>query len=141
MATWGSGSFQNHLAADWIAELEDANDWTPVREALQAVSADETARDADACCLAIAAADVVAVGRGRPPEEDIPASVTAYTKRVGSTGIDDELLSLANRAVMRVFEESDLRDQWEEGNDFDSWQSTMGDLLDRLEPTAGRPML
>jgi Domain of unknown function (DUF4259) len=70
MGTWGAEPFSNDVAADWAWELDDANDWQIVREALSAVLAPREELDEDFACVAIAAAEVVAMGLGRGTQDD-----------------------------------------------------------------------
>jgi hypothetical protein len=61
MGTWGVNSFDNDNAADWVWELEEADDLSVVEEAIERVldCGDELVESPDAE-VAIAAADVLA---------------------------------------------------------------------------------
>ena len=75
MGAWGSGSFKNDDAMDWVWTLEGDTDGSVLRATLTPVaetSPDDYLEAPDACC-ALAAAEVVAAGSGTPaiglPEE------------------------------------------------------------------------
>ena len=78
MGTWSGDPFGNDSAADWAWELDGQNDWDLVRAALEtAVEAGDAVDDDDAV-MAIAAAEAVAHGLGRPTQ------VSAYTESVAA---------------------------------------------------------
>lgn len=127
MGAWGSDSFDNDTAADWVYSLEEATDATLVRQTLADGSGDEP--DADAASEAIAAAEVVAAGLGRPAA-DLPPSVTAWVADHG----DEDWASLAEparAAVANIREASELAELWDESG-ADGWHAALDDLAARL---------
>ena len=138
MGAWGTGSFANDDAMDWVAELEAAADARVLHEALVAVDLgeeDEEYLDASAGSVALAAAEVVAALCGRPAASlppEVIAWVAAHPLRP-----DAALVELAARAVAAVADDparSELRDLWDEAaaEDRDAWLAGAADLARRL---------
>ena len=134
MGAWGTESFDNDAAMDWVAELEAATDLRAVADALGAAASEEYL-DADVGSVGLAAAEVVAALRGRPAAE-LPEEVAAWVEghRVPP---DAALLGAAVRAVDAIAgepERSELRELWDEAADDDraAWRAAVADLRDRL---------
>lgn len=130
MGTWGVGSFENDDASDWVFELEDADDPAILAETLDAVLSPKEPPDAPQCCMALAAAEVVAAQRGKG-RSDLPSEVKAYLERVGGPP-SNELVDAAQRAIQRVRSESELRELWDESDDGADWNRDVENLLSRL---------
>jgi hypothetical protein len=144
VGAWGSGSFENDAAADWVVDLERARTLGPVRRALGLAAVPGGYLDVDDEGAALAAAEVVAALNGAPAA-DLPEPVAEWLAlhphRVGRA-----LLDLALAAVRRVGVDSELRDLRE--ND-PGWRAALGALEERLqgprragtprEPTSGAP--
>jgi hypothetical protein len=133
MGTWGTGTFENDTASDWVYELEAAVDAAPVRDALDAtLGAAQDYLDADAAVIGLAAAEVVAAlnGMARP---GIPDGVRDW---VGNhpVGPDPDLLATARAAVDAIVSQSELRELWEETDEFAAWQADVADLRSHLGP-------
>ena len=47
--------------------------------------------------------------------------------------VDDDLLALAQAALHRIGSDSELKELWEETDDFDAWSATLTDLKKRLD--------
>ena len=129
----GSGPFANDDAADWVYELEQADDLTAVRSALEAVIEVEYLELPEGS-EAIAAAEVVAAAGGSGRQE-LPPEVTQWL----ATTNDRPTLAdrdLALRAVHRARSaDSELAELWEEADD-PSWAQDVDDLIARLEALA-----
>jgi hypothetical protein len=131
MGAWGVESFANDDALDWAAELEEADGHARMRAALEAVTeAEGEYLEAPQCSAALAAAEVVAALRGRPAA-DLPENVAAWV--AAHRGAADEgLADLARRAVESVEARSELRELWEESDDFAAWRADLAALRARL---------
>ena len=131
MGAWGAGPFENDDAGDWVWELEDDVDGSVIIEALSAVvdtPVDEQP-EAPECSNALAAAEIVAAGRGlRGPALPSEASVWIQAH---SDLIEPGLIALASGAVERIAIDSELKDLWDEAGD-DAWAAYVSDLLSRL---------
>lgn len=138
MKTWGTGSFENAAARDWCLDLEDTDGTDLVEDTLRSAIDADRSPAAPAAARAIAAAEIVAAMRGRG-SASLPEVAEGYVERAGSAAA--ELVELASGAVSRVFDDSELRERWDESDDFEEWEEEVGDLLDRLEPAGGRKMV
>jgi hypothetical protein len=128
MGAWGTGSFDNDGARDWVGELEDGG-ITAIESAL-----DDAIRSSDLFAPtdveAIAAAEVVAAAIGRPLpglSEDIAALVAHV-----APSVTPEHTARARTAVERVLNASELAELWEETDDADTWRGLVEDLIERL---------
>lgn len=68
MGAWGSGSFENDDALDWLTDFCDDPDKGLIADALTTVAEmdDSEYLEAPDCCVAIAAAEIVAALKGAP---------------------------------------------------------------------------
>lgn len=135
MGTWGEKTFENDATMDWVYELEEARDTSLIARTLGGVSgSSEVYLDASDCAMALAAAEVVAAGNGRPGP-DLPDEVRSW---VGEHRIetDGEPSGLAVQAVARVKNGpgSELKDLWDESGDTSGWYGAVDDLRARLDP-------
>jgi hypothetical protein len=130
---WGSGSFENDDAADWLAELEDASGTRVLVRALNGVNPKSKYIEAPECSVALAASEVVAAARGKPAEK-LPPEVMAWIKR-SKPRIDAALLEAARSAVQtcRDFDGSELRELWTDSKQSSPWLSETAALLERLK--------
>jgi hypothetical protein len=134
MGTWSIEPFGNDDAADWAAELEESNDPSLIQEAINVILAvgDEYLEAPDAT-VAVAAIDVLARIAGNFGER------TSYTEALDSwvEGLeftpDPELIDKALQALDRILaEDSELRELWEESDEFDAWKTSMQALRERV---------
>jgi len=128
MGAWGSGSFENDDAADWLAQLGtiEPDDLTKIF----GIAADDTAYfEAPAASVVVAAAEVVAALNGCPLKEVPSEIVTWTTNRQAPT---PELKALALRALDRVRKNSELKDLWLEADGLNDWTAAIQDLQTRI---------
>jgi hypothetical protein len=130
MGAWGVGHFDNDDAGDWVWELEEAKSLDPVRAAIEAVEASDDYLEAPEASIALAAAETVAATLGKPVT-DLPDSVAALISELGKPS--PELVTRAKFAVTKIADVSELRELWEETDDFSTWQAKVSDLLERLQ--------
>lgn len=130
MGAWGAGSFENDDAMDWIAGVAESRDRAAISTALDAAAGATGCLEAPECSEALAAAEVVAAGLGRP-SGDAPEEVATVVAHFPSEKWS-ELLDLARRAVTRVRNESELRDLWKEADSLDEWLERVDELRARL---------
>ncbi|MGU3645360.1 DUF4259 domain-containing protein [Microbacterium sp. C23T] len=113
MGAWSAEPFGNDTAADWAWELDEAESWDLVLDALTEVLEEEPATiDADVASVAVAAAEVVAHANGRPTQSDVyTESVAAFVKRLPNTplGIGSVALSALELATSP---EGELAELW-----------------------------
>jgi hypothetical protein len=131
MGAWGIGHFDNDDAGDWVWELEEAKSLTPVTSALNEVEASSDYLDAGIASIGLAAAETVAATLGKPAA-DLPESVAEVVASLQAVA-DPALTSRARAAVEKIAADSELRELWEETDEFGQWQSKVSDLLERLK--------
>ena len=134
MGCWAIGSFGNDSAADWLFDLMKTADLSLVRETIgRALMTDGYLESPDATD-ALAAIEVVAAALGRATEEaENEPELLEWIARV-KPAPDAKLVSDAQRAIDRILApESELRELWEDTEDFSDWQAEVAGLRSRLQ--------
>ena len=129
MGGWGTGSFENDDAADWLAGLAALGPADLAKIFTQAAD-DPAYLEAPAASVAVAAAEVVAALNGSPASAAPPAIAQWVSKFPKVT--TPELNSLAVRALERVRTNSELKDLWMEADGLNDWTAAIRDLQARL---------
>jgi hypothetical protein len=137
MGAWGTGSFQNDDAMDWVYELEESG-VSFLKETLEAVT--ETPGEyveRPECANAIAAAEVIVSLQGVIPAS-LPPEVRQWVSahRKAKAG---KLVPLALQAVQRIRTDDDCESKvlWDESASRDEWYNALDDLEARLRNVAG----
>jgi hypothetical protein len=132
MGTWGFGAFDNDDALDWLDELKDSGDLSPLEEAINNVleSGDGGYIEIPEASIALAAAEVIASLLGNPGGE-LPEEIAGWLSGKGDS-IDPDLVARAREAVARVSTDSELLEVIEESDDAAEWKHRVIDLLARL---------
>jgi hypothetical protein len=129
VSAWGSGSFENDDASDWLYALE-ADGVDQVRAALVAIG-DEGNVDAVDAARAIAAAELIAAIRDAPMA-GMPEEGAVFAAAHASSMTDDDVAE-AVRALGRVLsKESELAVLWTEADDPD-WRTRTAGIVRRLQ--------
>lgn len=134
MGAWGVGTFDNDTACDWAFGLENADDLSIVRAALDRVRAvGSDYLDSDAACEGLAACEVIARLKGNWGVRN------AYTEPMdkwvkGHASLPFQgLVPPATAVIDRVLTTpSELLELWEEG-DLADWKKAVEDLRARVE--------
>jgi len=132
MGVWGPESFANDEALDWLCDLIDEDDPFFVHNTLDIIvdyPGDEPPEAWD-CSCALAAAEMVAAAKGKPPPE-FPKAANVWLER-HNIEIDPQLLTSALKAVERVRTNSELQQVWDDSPEKDSWYKSLADLINRL---------
>lgn len=129
MGVWGYNVFENDDSLDYVADLTYENAWIAVNEALQAVTAADGYIEANECSVALAGAELIASACGQPAAS-LPPEVSSLASSLPSPGAP--LIGEAMRAVETLQSESELRDVWEETDEYASWNAQVDDLRSRL---------
>ena len=129
MGAWGVQAFENDDAMDFAADLVDADSLDVVATSFEAIVPGEYLEAPD-CCIALAAAEVVAALRGRTGTS-LPKDVSAWTRSTALRA-DDALLDAARQAVGRIGDRSELKELWHDSDHFDVWMRAVRDLETRL---------
>jgi hypothetical protein len=135
MGAWGEASFHNDSACDWTAGFAEAGNFEQVAETLrEAAQPPGVYLDADVCCEALAACEVVARLKGQWGERD------AYSEAVDAWVVGNPrevpgaVTALALAAIDRITgEDSELAALWREGEDGGAqWIAAVADLRRRV---------
>lgn len=129
MASWGTGSFENDDAKDFLGSLnaKEPGDLKIILE--NAAQIDYL--QAPASSVVVAAAEVVASAKGRAPQQ-VPLEIAEWVKKVEGAP-SDEMCDLARMAVSKVRLNSELKDLWLEAEGLNDWSASLRDLELRLE--------
>jgi len=133
MGAWGSAAFENDDALDRLDQLLEGDGLTLVVEAFHDVQAETGYLEAPQSSCALAAAEIVAALKGKPPVA-MPEEATAWIAALGQTP-DEAMIRAAIAAVDRVAADSELRELWEESDYWSEWQGQIEDLRRRLQDT------
>jgi hypothetical protein len=134
MGAWGVDSFGNDDAADWAWTLDDSSDLAIVEATLASADVDaEHNLDASVASMAIAAAEAVARLRGAGGEQSAYSeSVDNWVKRIGKPPAPS-VVERAIRILDRIAgSNSELRELWEESEEFVAWSAAIQELRARL---------
>jgi hypothetical protein len=138
MAGWGTGSFENEDAQNFLGRLNSLNA-DDLRRMLSH-AADQDYLDAPESGAAVAAAEVVAAmvvsAKGMAAKEEA-SSPTAPRQILDWISTSDgsappDLIDLARRAVEKVRTNSELKDLWLEAEGLNEWSASLRDLEARL---------
>ncbi|PPU68753.1 DUF4259 domain-containing protein [Xanthomonas pisi] len=127
MGAWSHEPFGNDTACDWASGLDKQRDFSLVAEAIQAVLDNGSDYlDSDLASEAIAAAEVLAKALGRSTQTDsYTKEVDDWVKSIAAKPSQD-LLSKANGALIRIMgPDSELKELWQESDDFGSFESSV----------------
>jgi|SRR5215204_1182356 len=133
MGAWGSGSFENDDASDWIADFCDDPNKELISDALSTVAemeADEYLEAPD-CSVGLAAAEVIAAMKGSPNPE-MPDDAKECVSRL-EIKADPGMVALALKAVERIKTDSELKELWDESENQSEWYSAVADLETRIK--------
>jgi len=154
MGAWGTDSFQNDWALDWLASFRESGDVAFVHGTLDCVVKHGGTKTYPASIIlkllgrsrrtdwlkarvaaqALAAAEVVTAWLGHP-SPNLPGDLSVWLQEHTPSSQTD-LVLLAQKAVSIVKTNSELKDLWEEG-DAQEWKNMVEDLEQRLgQPSA-----
>lgn len=131
MGAWGPGSFENDDASDWADDLEGSSGIGMIKEALKTVEKNKYPESPD-CCIALAAAEVVAAAKGKP-SSDFPDGLrdwlAAHKDLSAIKALDKTTVNVINKVQLK----SELKELWEESDDWLAWSKVLNDLQHRLK--------
>lgn len=134
MGTWSTDAFGNDDAADWVHELEEAKDLGPIGDAVDAVlSVGDEYLEAPEASIALAAVEVLARLSGSPGEKNSYTEVADKWVEGMQLKPSVALLDKARAVLVRILaEDSELKELWEDSDEYDSWLASVEDLRGRL---------
>lgn len=133
MSVLETGNFSNDEATDWLFDLEETCGAELLAEAFDVITKGEFHEQAD-CCIALAAAEIVAAAKGKPAP-DLPEDARKWLGNQDTADVTKikGLNKKAITAVKKVQAHSELRDQWEDSDEWHSWNTVVEGLLKRLQ--------
>jgi hypothetical protein len=129
MPGWGAGNFENEDAQNFLGGLH-SKDPAELKEILAHAADQNDYLEEPAGSVVIAAAEVVAIAKGNPPQT-VPSQITEWIARVEGAP-SAQMNELAVRAVNRVRLSSELKDLWLEAEGLNEWSASLRDLENRL---------
>lgn len=131
MTTRETGNFGNDDATDWAYELEESSGPDVLKDAFKAINGNGYPESPD-CCIALAAAEVVAAAKGNP-SPDLPDDVRKWLEDQEELNSIKALVKTAITAVNKVSTKSELKDTWEESDSWHEWLQEVEGLRRRLQ--------
>ncbi|MBD8898986.1 DUF4259 domain-containing protein [Rhodanobacter sp. DHG33] len=134
MGTWALHSFANDDAGDLIGNLVEGADLSPVKDAIERVQDTAGYLEAPEAQQGIAACEVVALVLGHASAaSQSEEELTAWVTRVKPC-VDVAVVTQAVQVIDRVLApDSELRELWEESDEFNDWRAEVGALRARLQ--------
>lgn len=136
MSSWTLDAFNSPAAQEWIEEAILTNDSSAIEEAIFMVldNGDAYLELAEAQ-TALAAIETVAAILGRPSASfSEQPELVRWLARVRPDG-GAALAIEGRRVLVRILAtESELREYWEDTDEFDAWLASIYDLRERLLP-------
>ena len=128
-------NFENESAEDFLSDMS-VNGYGLISISLDKITNAENRPDIIECEEAIVACEIVAAVLGKPAH-DLPEDLKEWIHMFLPENSDErnEVASLAEKAadvIDLLVTDSELRDLWEEGSNFDLWFETQVDLQKRI---------
>ena len=128
MPGWGTGSFENEDAQNFLARLGSVG--IDELKPMLVHAADQEYVEAPESGVVITVAEIVAAARGNPPQA-VPSQIAEWIGKIDGAP-SDEMKELARRAVNKVRLNSELKDLWLEAEGLNEWSAVLRDLEKRL---------
>jgi hypothetical protein len=129
MPGWGTGSFENEDAQNFLAGLNSKEPEVLKQIFVGAVDGNDYLNSSESSDVVVAA-EIVATANGKPPQAVPPQIVEWIGKIEGSPS--SEMNEMARCAVEKVRANSELKDLWLEAEGLNEWSATLRDLERRL---------
>ena len=124
-------NIENDDALDWAAELEDSRGATMLKEAFGRVEKTQYPESPD-CCIALAAAEIVAAAKGNACA-DLPAGLGNWLQEQPNLDSIQSLEKAAIRILNKIRKDSELKESWQESEDWRLWNQVLDSLQKRLK--------
>ena len=124
--------FDHDAAAVWTNELVDGYSVEPIARAFRDVIDREAFLGTDEAASAVAAGEVLAAAKGRPGW-GMPSHLPPWIERWRARILELKVENLAEQALRRVCDDSELNEQWSEVGMRKIFTRMIDDLLARLK--------
>lgn len=128
MGAWGYGNLENDTVLDWVVDLLETEDLSLITESITMVLEDDYL-DADTAAIATGAIEILAALQNRPGKEEFDDKLNEWIKEHKGKGAN--LLVTAQKALEKILLESELKDLWEETEEYENWVKTIKELEER----------
>ena len=134
MGTWAVDALGNDDACDWAYGLEECDDLSYVEETLdKALTEGAEYLEAPDACEALAAIETIARLQGNCGEKDSYSEpIDAWVEKTGlvpGKALAEKALKVIDRILA---DESELKELWQESDEFDAWQASVKALASRV---------
>ncbi|CAM3473442.1 MULTISPECIES: DUF4259 domain-containing protein [Saccharibacillus] len=131
MGAWGYGIFENDDTMDWQADLVRSEGLDMLRESIERAVGDED-MEAQTASIALGAIAVLAALQEQAlnAEFEHMEELQAWIHRHRGTGT--ELNGKARQAIQQILEQSELKELWEDTDEYAEWEGTVTALGERL---------
>ncbi|QGQ94233.1 DUF4259 domain-containing protein [Paenibacillus psychroresistens] len=129
MGAWGYGNLENDTVLDWVEELLETQDLSLISESIEMVL-DDSDLDTDTAAIALGAIEILAALQNRPGKEKYDDELEEWINQQKGQG--NNLLVIAQKALGKILLESELKELWEESENFEEWVKTIKELEKRL---------
>ena len=132
MGMWGTGSFENDIALDWLYDFE-VNDFRLIDRTLAGIAGmtETDMLDVDEACEVLAAAECVAAAAGFPAAL-LPDEIRQWVSDNSPIRVRDAYVTMAQTAVTHTRTHSELKVLWAETDEYEAWDTAVSDLQERL---------
>jgi hypothetical protein len=137
MGAWGSGTFEDDDALDWLGELMETGKKRASTLVVKAMRKASTAKpqtylELPDCSAAVVAAELVAAVHGQPAQ-DLPEEAVEWLES-GALPSEPGLVELALQAVATVRAQGEAYELWKEAGEepLREWQARLDALAERL---------
>lgn len=135
MGAWGIGNFENDDALDWIPSVIASSNTNLIIKALRTIDENEDYIEAPECCEALCAIEIISAQKSGIYDA-LPDELKAWLKKPHgllrmSICFSENEYALAQKVLSRIIEDSELKELWEESDDYEEWCSIQSKLLQR----------
>lgn len=133
MGAWGHTNYANDAAHDFAMDVTEQG-IEKIKTAIYNVTscAEDEELDADECCEALAAIEFIAAAKGKMAE-DFPENAEDWLAGKDLSEITSpDAISDSQKAIARIKSNSELKELWQESDDFNDWVKSVDDLEKRI---------
>jgi hypothetical protein len=140
MGAWGIGNFENDDAGDWVYDLEKSKDKSILHKALNSVLENSGYIEAPECCEALAAAEVIYSGLSSDHSGISEEVIKWLVKKPGlfkkpiTFEASDAIKAI--ETINKILHSSELKELWEESDEFEKWNEIENSLIEKLSKHA-----
>ena len=134
MGAWGHLNFENDTALDLVYEIEEEGA-NRIKIAIEAVNSreEDSFLDSDLCSEALAAIEYIAAAKDKV-SEDFPEDAEEWLTPANKENLlaIRNLIANSKQAIDRIKHNSELKDLWEETEEFEEWNKVLDGLVTRI---------